>query len=288
MKTQFFSICLLISLVVGSTHTGTAQENKVLDGVFIKETAPTRRVIPYTHVREADVMYYKRVWREIDLREKMNHPLYYPTQPIQEIGYTRMSLYDIILEGVQEGTITAYEEDGVGGQFQVALTKSEAEEAMTETSILQEEDLETGILKEVEVKSMVEAWRVKKYWLKEDWFFDRERSVMEVRIIGLLPVIEELNEDGTFKALKGLFWIYFPEARYVFANHEVYNTMNDGSRITFEDYFRKRMFSSYIRSETNVYNNRVLESYVKGVDRLLEARQIEQEIINFEHDLWQY
>ena len=101
-------------------------------------------------------------------------------------------------------------------------------------------------------------------------------------------IINELNDDGSIKGQKGLFWIYFPEARYVLANHEVYNTMNDGSRVTYEDYFRKRLFSSYIRQETNVYDNRGLDQYTKAADRLLEARKIEQEIINFEHDMWQY
>ena len=287
MKAIRLSLLFTFTLLIigGSLFS---QENKVLDGAFIKETAPTKRVVPYTHIREADVMYYKRVWREIDLRQKMNHPLFYPTEPIKEIGYTRMSLFDILNEAIKEGTITAYEEDGAGGQFQVALTKTEAEEKLTETTINFDEDLETGAMLEVEVKNPIGANRLAAYWIKEDWFFDRERSVMEVRIIGILPIINELNDDGSIKGQKGLFWIYFPEARYVLANHEVYNTMNDGSRVTYEDYFRKRLFSSYIRQETNVYDNRGLDQYTKAVDRLLEARKIEQEIINFEHDMWQY
>jgi hypothetical protein len=116
----------LVSLISIFTIGAFAQENKVLDGIFIKETAPTRKVVPYTHIREADVMYYKRVWRILDLREKLNHPLYYPEDPIKEIGYERLSLFDVIKRGVEEGTLTAYEDDGVGGQFQVPMAKSEA------------------------------------------------------------------------------------------------------------------------------------------------------------------
>jgi len=279
-KVLFLSLAILMGL--GS------QAQEVLDGAFIKETAPTRRVVPYTHVREADVFYYKRLWRTIDLREKMNFPLYFPVQPIKEIGYERISLFDLMKRSIEEGTITAYKEEDDGGQFRTPMTKDEAmselEKEISSTSI----DPETGLEVETSYTESLTADKITEYYVKEDWFFDRERSVMEARIIGILPVASILNTETGQTEKKGLFWVYFPEARYVFANHEVYNPTNDGSRLTFEDLFRKRAFSSYIYRETNVYDNRILDSYVKGVDRLLEARRIEQEVINFEHDLWQY
>lgn len=284
MKNIFNKTVLVLAIGLFITNESIAQE--VLDGMFIKETAPTRRVVPYTHIREADVMFYKRVWREIDVREKMNHPLYYPTQPINEIGYERKSLFTILTEAIKEGTITAYDQSSPG--FKIALTKTEAEDKLSREVITYEENLETGALTEVLLKEPIGGVDIAKYWIKEDWVFDRERSVMEVRIIGVLPIINKIADDGSIAGQQGLFWVYFPEARYVLANQEVYNSSNDGARLTFEDFFRKRMFSSYIYQETNVYNNRILDSYVKGVDRLLEANKVEEEIINFEHDLWQF
>lgn len=281
-------IFLFVISIISLSEMSAQGDNKVLDGVFIKETAPTRRVIPYTHVREADVTYYKRVWREIDLRQKLNHPLYYPLDPIYEIGYERLSLFHIIEKGIKEGTLTAYEEDTRGGQFQKALTKSEAMSELSKEISTTVPDFETGFDKDTSYTVDVIAKNISSYRLKEDWFFDRERSVMEVRIIGILPIVRQLNtETGEYQEF-GPFWIYFPEARYVFANHEVYNSSNDGSRLTFEDYFQKRIFSSFIYKETNVYDNRILSQYTKGIDRLLEGEKIQREIINVEHDMWQY
>lgn len=287
MKNLRYLLAGVVLFALSSTEL-SAQENKVLDGIFIKETAPTKRVVPYTHIREADVTFYKRVWREIDLREKINHPLYYPTTPIKEIGFERLSLFEVIKNAVKEGTITAYEEDGVGGQFQVALTKSEAMGRLQKEKVSYDIDPETGLEEETTYTVNTEAGDIYSYRIKEDWVFDKERSVMEVRIIGILPIVTNVNDDGSFKNKEGLFWIYFPEARYVFANQEVYNSNNDGARLTFEDYFRKRIFSGYIYKETNVYNNRLLNDYTKNIDRLLEARKIKEEIVNFEHDMWQY
>lgn len=271
-----------------ATDAAAQGDNKVLDGVFIKETAPTRKVVPYTHVREADVTYYKRVWRWIDLKQKINHPLYYPTEPIKEIGYERLSLFDVLKRGVEEGTITAYDEDGKGGQFQVTLSKADALGKLSEEIYTTDIDPETGLEFETSYAKNLTAADVDHYRLKEDWFFDRERSVMEVRIIGILPVISKLNVETGIYDRKGLFWIYFPEARYVLANHEVYNSSNDGARITFEDYFRKRIFSGFIYKETNVYDNRILNEYTKAIDRLLEGQKIMEEIVNYEHDMWQF
>ena len=284
MKIQVFLIFILTGLLFSTDIQ--AQENKVLDGVFIKETAPTRRVIPYTHVREADVMYYKRVWREIDVREKMNQQLYYPLEPIQEIGYVRMNLYDLLRQSVEEGTITAYE--ATDDQFKVPMTKAEVEDRLSTESVFMDINLETGLEEEVVTTSSIRSNQIAKFWIKEDWFFDRERSVMEVRIIGILPIINAVGDDGQIRGPEGLFWVYYPEARYVLANHEVYNRQNDAARLTYADVFTKRMFSSYIMRETNVYDNRRVADYTDGIETLLEARRIEEEIIYFEHDMWQY
>ncbi len=277
---------LTLMLLILFSLDSVAQENKVLDGIFIKETNPTRRVVPYTNVREADVMFYKRVWREIDIREKVNHPLYYPHQPIHEIGYVRLNLFEILKRGIDEGTITAYDVTSDG--FEIELNKTEAADLLSYEVVTYDEDLNTGEIMEIIAEEPIGGNDIAKYWIKEDWVFDRQRSVMEVRIIGILPIINTYNEDGTVRAPKGLFWIYYPEARYVLANQEVYNESNDGSRLTFNDFFEKRVFSSYIRQETNVHNNRTLDAYTNGVDRLLESQEIENNIVNYEHDLWHF
>ena len=282
-KKNFIKSILLFCIVI-LTYTSKAQENNILDGAFIKETAPTKRVIPYTHIREADVMYYKRLIRRIDLKQKLNFPLYYPDKAIKEIGFVRMPLIEIIQQSIASGELTAYAND----DFQAPLTKAEAESKMSQEITIDREDEITGEFITETKNDPITPDKIIGYELKEDWFFDRERSVMEVRIIGIQPIFMRINEDGSDQGAASSYWIYYPEARYVLANHEVYNPNNDATRITFEDYFRKRIFSSYIISETNVYSNRLLEDYTSGVDRLLESRKIEEEIMYTEHDMWQY
>ena len=125
-----------------------------------------------------------------------------------------------------------------------------------------------------------------RYELKEDWFFDKQRSVMDVRIIGISPVIYYTNaETGDIEGLKNLFWLYFPECRYVFQNFFVYNGGNDAMRMSFDDLFWKRQFSSYIHKESNVFDRNVNPSW-DGLDALLESENIKQEMFKIEHDVW--
>ena len=303
-------IALQLVFFIGFSTTGLAQlpstgvsSSGVLDGVYVQEHIPTKRVVQYAHLREADVMWSKRVWRTIDLREKLNHPLYYPEEAMAD----RMSLFDVIRYGVfEEGSLTIYDltadfddkfrfpvkptngnindpafvkrlKEFFGTVGQVARLDPETDEFVYDDNGDQIYD------------SVAEAYTSRdiiRYEIKEDWFFDKQRSVMDVRIIGISPVVYFRNEEtGDIMGPKNLFWLYFPECRYVFQNFFVYNSSNDAMRMSFDDIFWKRQFSSYIHKETNVYDRSVSLVW-DGLDALLESKRIKEEMFKIEHDVW--
>lgn len=294
---------LLLSLTATAQlpSTGTAAESGVLDGVYVQEHIPTKRVIQYAHLREADVMWSKRVWRTIDLREKQNHPLYFPMERISD----RMSLYEVIKYGVlEEGSLTIYEDGGVfDDQFRYPVKREPGELDSVYNARLRgyfgtvtseaKIDMTTGTpvydqYGNPEFEDIVSEYISKeiiKYEIKEDWFFDRQRSVMDVRIIGISPVVRMVDQNQNVLGNKNLFWLYFPECRYVFQNFFVYNPHNDAQRMSFDDLFWKRDFNSYIHKETNIFDRTVSPNW-KGVDALLESEKIKGEMFRLEHDLW--
>ena len=279
MFRKLIYVCVLVFFSV----TLMAQ-NKVLDKPWIKENTPTRRVIPYTHVREADVMWHRRIWRVIDLREKINHPLLYPIKPIQD----RKSLFDVLKEGILEGTITAYSD--ADDEFTVQLTKAEAKNKMGYwKENKQYDDFGEEILGAAD--SIYEDYSsedIVEYRLKEDWFFDRERSIMDVRIIGMAPARNNIDmSTGESKGKELMFWVYFPEARYVLANYDMFNRQNEAEKRTYDDIFWKRMFNSYITKRSNVYDRNNKE-YLKGLDLILESDNIKEDMFNLEHDMWNF
>ena len=303
-------IALQLVFFIGFATTGLAQlpstgvsSSGVLDGVYVQEHIPTKRVVQYAHLREADVMWSKRVWRTIDLREKLNHPLYYPEEAMAD----RMSLFDVIRYGVfEEGSLTIYDltadfddkfrfpvkptngiindpdfvkrlKEFFGTVAQVARLDPETDEFVYDDNGDQIYD---------SVAEPYTSRDIIRYEIKEDWFFDKQRSVMDVRIIGISPVVYFRNEEtGDIMGPKNLFWLYFPECRYVFQNFFVYNSSNDAMRMSFDDIFWKRQFSSYIHKETNVFDRPVNQVW-DGLDALLESEKIKEEMFKIEHDVW--
>ena len=94
-------------------------------------------------------------------------------------------------------------------------------------------------------------------------------------------------KTSEFKGYKPLFWIYFPDVRPLLAKSEVYNRFNDAARFTYDDLFWKRMFTSYIYKESNVFDRKIVD-YAKGIDQQLESDRIKNEISDFEQSLWSY
>ena len=298
------SFLLAISINAQFPGSGVSLQSNVLDGVYIQEHIPTKRVVQYTHLREADVMWAKRIWRVIDLSEKMNHKLYYPLAKLTD----RMCLFEVIKYGaIDEGAITVYTPEDDRFSFPLKPTngninspdyKFELAKLFSKEIKIPLRDQETGEQLTDEngiplFNDTIEYYESKdiiKYEIKEDWFFDKQRSVLDVRIIGISPIVY-LTEDNNGKdeiiGLKNIFWLYFPECRYTFQNFYVYNPHNDSQKMSFDDLFWKREFSSTIKKESNVFD-RTISPNNNGLDALLESERIKGEMFTFEHDLWHF
>lgn len=178
-------------------------------------------------------------------------------------------------------------------------------------------------LKEKDDVSFIKSQDITAYNIKEDWFFDKERSMLDKRIICIAPVARyiyddiendknnpEGNEVDRFKSFLGvnsageivnaggepyteqyieleLFWLYFPELRHVLVNYYVYNDQNDAYKMSYDDLFWKRMFSARMYKKTDQYD-RSVEDYRYGVDALYEAEKFKETMRTWETDLWNY
>ncbi|HIG08709.1 MAG TPA: gliding motility protein GldN [Alphaproteobacteria bacterium] len=271
-----------------------------MNSVFKKEKHHNKRVQQYASLRQADVMWSRKIWREIDMRQKINHPFYYPEN--DGVGHTiedRKSLIDVIYSAILEGSITAYGNPSMDDEFREVMSQDDIkkiggakEELVT---VIDWDAVNAGAdpeeaTKDTLISTPFNRNTVKKWRVKEEWFFDKQRSVMDVRILGLAPLQEDRDEVnnqllGTFSPL---FWVYFPEVREILINAEAFNLVkNNAERRTYDDIFWKRMFGSTIVKEANVMDRKVNE-YMIGLDALLEAERIKSEIFNIEHDLWEY
>lgn len=285
------------------------------NSIYEKENIKYKKPIPYPLIREADVGWARIIWRIIDVREKMNQPLYYPTTPMDD----RKNLFDILVEGIRNEGVTAY--NTFDDDFTQPITLEEIYSKFDFGSdTINVRNRLTGEIEQkiIENSGDLATNEVLQYMLKEQWIFDKKASTLKVRIIGICPIriydkedyneyneySEDLSEElppiegengnileyeeGSPPARMKLFWVYFPEVRPLLARHAVFNPQNDVARVSFDDVFMKRRFNSYISQVSNVHDNRNIAEYKRGIEKIIESERIKKMILDFENDLWEY
>jgi len=283
MKKIFLIICLIWICTVVMTNAQPITSAAPRDGVVDRTERVDKNPIAYPWIRNADYIWEKRVWRIIDMREKMNQPMYYPEVPHNNWR----SLMTLIMDSFRTTEITAYDATSTTDEFILPFTYKEFLESynrvdtvMLPSTTPPYDPVPTPVTRTFDLKD------VKKIKIKEDWFFDKQRSMLEVRIIGICPIMDMINPDGSVSA-KSLFWIYFPEIRPILVKNDVFNRFNGAAKLTYDDFFWKRMFSSYIYKVDNQYDRRISE-YASGIDAILESERIKEDLFNFEQQLWEY
>lgn len=237
------------------------------------------RPLDYEYQREADVFWSKKIWRIIDTRQKMNKPFAYPPRP----------LIQIIHEAALRGEIKVYDPSVENAdQFKKVMDTAEVARIGVRTDTAVQADVYDPNKEVTVISNSPLTWeKITKYRVKEVWFFDTKTSSMQVRIIGIAPVMEDYDEQGNYRGDMTMYWVYFADLRNLLAKEEVFNPQNDWQHISWDDLFNMRMFESYIYKESNVYDRNIQE-YASGTDALLESDRIKQSLFETEHDLWEY
>jgi gliding motility associated protien GldN len=272
---KLVSVLVIILSTAAFRASGQADETMPRD-LFYDKIAPTEKeVIPYDNVREADVLWQKRIWRIIDSREKMNLPFKYEGIDWKDLK----PLIFVLRDAAVSGEITVYQEDN----FKVVKLPADVAKIGAGNDTIPLTDLDGNYIKDTVLVREFDPTRVSKYRIKEDWFFDEETSTMQVRIIAIAP----LYYDDQIQLDLPMFWAHYPTARNVLVKQEVFNPRNDAVRLTWDDLFEMRLFSSYIYKESNVFDRRI-QDYLTGTDALRESDRIKQDIFEYEHDVWSY
>lgn len=288
MKNIFFAFILTASALVVNAQAPNLNNStkpkaieRPLDGYYKKANIINAKVTPYANLRESDVMFSKRVWREIDVRDKVNTIFASP----------KSRLITILTDAIMADELTAYDAtptkaDVNGDEFSAVLSAKDAMAKFADSVFVpvfdQDGNQTGGSMKpgEFNPDSIV------KFRIKEDWIFDKQRSMFEPRIVGIAPIIK-VNKAGQTLDEQPAFWIYFPEARNILVTKTAVNRTNDMAGLSYDDIFMKRIFSSYIVKESNPDDLRI-KDYAIGIDKLYESERVKKALMDFEHDLWSY
>ena len=272
------------------TNDSVVKKSMRQDAAFDKSAINDRTPLPYEHLRWDDALFAEKVWREIDLREKMNMPFRYSAT--DDNG--DQQFISILLKAVKSGEVTAFSADD--DRFTTPLSIADVTTTVTggggsDTTAVRDVNDPNKIVKYVVTQTSFDPTSVMKLRIKEQWVFDREASRMFVRILGIAPLKTIYAPNGEERGQSPMFWVYYPDLRPTLAKYEVYNSKNMGNgRMTWEELFESRMFSSYIVKSTldNPGNKQIRQVIKDPILGLLEGENIKDRIFNYEQDLWSY
>ncbi|MBQ3751872.1 MAG: gliding motility protein GldN [Bacteroidales bacterium] len=262
--------------------------------------------VAYAPIRQADVMYYYTVWRTIDLREKVNHPLYFPSETKgtwRSLAQTIFDAIDMANPDKTDGVLPVYADE----MCTMPTSREDLRGNLSEISQIPEIDLETG--EEIGMKELVVEYEPKQiisYNVKEIWYFDKQTSRFYVQILEIEPIIEHErastsydydseggeSDDNDVRGTmmkKRVGYIYYPELRPFLAKQEVFNVKNNAQRLSFDDLITwKRDFTSYIYKEANVYDRDIADYIANSRDQRIESERITDQLRTLESDLWEF
>lgn len=293
-KCFFAGLCGLIVSVssFGQANILNAETPEDIGGPTVAEqTYGKSKPLKYGYVDERDVLWSKTTWEVIDLDERINFPLYYPIDTNQ-IGGSRRSLYDVLVNNIKNGRIKNIYADSY---FTEKRTLEDISAALSkvDTTDLGIEQYNAGeeIDQQFITRRDISSADIEQYHIRGYWYFDKRQAELKYRLLGIAPVAPDVNFiDSDQPALVELFWVWFPSAREVLNENYAFNQENTSQPISFDHLLNSRRFSGVIYAEDNIQGDRSVDDYISenAFMQLLESERIKENIRNFEQDMWNY
>ena len=259
--------------------------------------------LKYGYVDEKDIRKSIYVWEIIDMNDKINQPFYYNLE--NSFSGQSKSLYQILLNGALDGSIAeVYDDENFTRRLSAEeilkrLQSTRVDDALIDiynsgrTPTEQEINQYTDVFKTTSDK-------VQMLKMMGMWFIDVRDGQMKYRPLGIAAmgpdpaVAGRVGPDGRpidgAEDLIDLFWIFYPDARNILANHAVYNHSNASADLSFDDLINARRFSSIIYKSTSGNGDGKIADYIprNADEQLEESNRIKGEILNMENEMWNY
>lgn len=229
----------------------------------------------YPEVNRKNIRFYKRVWRDIDLKDEKNAILAVPGN----------SLIEVVMKAIEKGKLSLYSPDD--DSFKGRLSAQEGMARFADSVLVPIFDGEGNQIDSKMALNEFDPTRVTKFRVKEDIFFDKQRSRLETRIIGVAPLMNittsaELAESvGATPA----FWLYFPQLRYSLVQVDISDPDKGLYEMSMDDFFVQNKFASTIVRESSPGMLQNLKETENGGQQL-DGKKVEEKLDTYKKKLW--
>ncbi|MDR1938972.1 MAG: gliding motility protein GldN [Tannerellaceae bacterium] len=266
---------------VGTGERGTAKKDTGLPELTVRAQDMNERMTQEI----GSARWMRVIYREIDMTNEQNAPLYYPVRPLNKT----MNLFSSIFQLMSEGKLSAYEYLDGYEVFDDAHVIDFKKDVLDRAYIYYEETPAAGggepalVINESDVPSA----DVRAYYVKEAWYFDQNNSVFDVKTLALCPILTVTGDLGEQRL--PLFWLPYENIRPYISNTPIMTSnINNAKTFTIDDYFRRRMFEGEIIKTENLLNKTLREYYPEPDSLKLAQQEIEKQLETFRQSLyWQ-
>ena len=253
----------------------TLDSSRPVDGFYKIPLLRGAKPFALPNENKYDIKFYKRLWRTIDLTDSLNKIFAMPGE----------TLMGIIMDAIKAEKLIPYADD----KFTSRLTYTKLMRKLSDSSVVPEFD-STGV--QIGSHSVFNAFNpesITKFEIKEDIFYDKVHGRLITQIVGLAPVLKIKTSAGDYVGTTHPFWLYFPQCRNPFAGREVYDTQRDLYNISYDDIFIQHDFRTQIVKESSPDDLSIEAKFPNDEEKQKkESDRIENELRNFQKNLWKY
>jgi gliding motility associated protien GldN len=298
----FIAVCLSFISLNAQTEAAPFFDDKGTVRLQTLEMDAMADTIATVFHRADDIVWSRVVYRIVDMRDKQNYQLYFPTRPNDEYK----SLFRLMLDAISAG-VPVYRRNPreIKPMWNETLEGEDLSQAFAfndnkENNLIQIDPITNQAALNDEQYIRYVRNQIK-FLVQEIYFFDKHTSRLYSKIMAIAPLYAlhpdniESKESMRYFQNSILCWFAFDDLRPFMIKQFVIPKKNDTQRLTYDDFFLQNLYSSYLLGDSNMYSRMLLDygSIIADSTQFTdfvhkEQQNIQTELLNFEMDLWEY
>ena len=243
-------------------------------------TTRAQIMLPTAASMDEDVVWRRDIYRELDLNEDANAPLYYPVEPLG----SQVNLFTYIFKLMMQGRIKAYQYKLDGNESFNADDVVKPKTFLDNYHIYYEKDAQGRTHLD---NSDIPSKEVKSYYIKETTYYDQHTATFHTKVLALCPIMTRDDDFGDGGNKYPLFWVKYDDLAPFLSKQQIMTSnLNNAATMSIDDYFLRNQYKGKIYKTNNMLGKTLAQYCSSDSAMSKEQKKIEAELAAFEKNLW--
>ena len=243
-------------------------------------TTRAQIMFPTAASMDEDVVWRRDIYRELDLNEDANAPLYYPVEPLG----SQVNLFTYIFKLMMQGRIKAYQYKLDGNESFNADDVVKPKTFLDNYHIYYEKDAQGRTHLD---NSDIPSKEVKSYYIKETTYYDQHTATFHTKVLALCPIMTRDDDFGDGGNKYPLFWVKYDDLAPFLSKQQIMTSnLNNAATMSIDDYFLRNQYKGMIYKTNNMLGKTLAQYCSSDSAMSKEQKKIEAELAAFEKNLW--